>query len=216
MAGYGSYSSALQDLSGQLATAEGRFGSNTWLAGSEGAGLAMQRGSLEQQRQVDPWGFYRGSAADELAQYASPSRDPSNIYRSRLQQMMMGEFSSDDPSYQWRFDQGQQAVERSLAAQGLLNSGNAAIELQQYGQGAASTEYQAQFNRLLQGLAGVEDQYGSQMSRLMELAGVGNVGAYLQKQQQDQVAADNANYQMGLARSMQPQGRNQSFGMGAL
>jgi hypothetical protein len=217
MAGYGSYSSALQDLSGQLATADGVLGKNSALAGSEAANIMGERGALVQQRQVDPWGFYRGAAADELAKYASPSRDPSNIYRSRLQQMMMGEFSSDDPSYQWRFDQGQQAVERSLAAQGLLNSGNAAIELQQYGQGAASTEYQAQFNRLLQGLAGVEDQYGSQMNRLMELAGVGNVGEYLQKQKQDQDAADNANYQMGLAKATNKQeSRNAAFGAGAI
>jgi uncharacterized protein YukE len=216
MAGYESYSSALQDLDEQLATAEGRYG-NAWLVGSEGASLSMQKGALEQQRQVDPWGFYRGSAADELAKYASPSRDPSNIYRSRLRQMMLGEFSPSDPSYQWRFDQGQQAVERSLAARGLLNSGNAAIELQQYGQGAASQEYQAQFYRILQAMTGVENQYDSQMNRLMELAGIDNVGAYLQKQKQDQEAADNANYQMGLARAMNKQeSRNQPFGAGAL
>jgi hypothetical protein len=97
---------------------------------------------------------------------------PSDFYQQKLQAMSSGQFSPDDPSYQFRFDQGQKAAERSLAARGLLNSGNAALELQQYGQGAASQEYGAQFNRMLQGLGGVEDAYDSQMGRLMKMAGV--------------------------------------------
>lgn len=216
MAGYGSYTSALQKIESQRPLAQGYMGPGLSLAGSEAGNLAQQSGALQQQRSVDPWGFYRGAAADELSKYASPSTDPSNIYRSRLQQMISGQFGSDDPSYQWRFEQGQQATERSLAARGLLNSGNAAIELQQYGQGAASQEYQAQFSRLLQGMAGVSDQYDTQQRRLMELAGIGNTGLYLQKQQQDQAAADNANYQMGLASAMNKQKpRNAAFGAGA-
>jgi hypothetical protein len=55
--------------------------------------------------------------------------DPTKSYQDQLQQMTMGQFSPSDPSYQWRFDQGQLAAERSLASKGLLNSGNAAIEL---------------------------------------------------------------------------------------
>lgn len=120
---------------------------------------------------LDPWGFYREMAGDRLSQFMG-QQDPSNVYRSKLQQMTMGKFSPDDPSYKWRFDQGQQAVERSLAAKGLLNSGNAAIELQQYGQGAASQEYAAQFDRLLRGLAGVDAQYNNQFSRLAQMAGI--------------------------------------------
>jgi hypothetical protein len=120
---------------------------------------------------LDPWGFYRETAGDRLFQFIG-QQDPSNVYLSKLQQMTMGEFSPDDPSYKWRFEQGQQAVERSLAARGLLNSGNAAIELQQYGQGAASQEYAAQFDRLLRALAGVDAQYNNQFSRLAQMAGI--------------------------------------------
>ena len=126
----------------------------------------------EGQLRLDPWGYYRAGAADNLAQFAG-REDPSNIFRDRLTQMSTGSFSPDDPSYKWRLDQGQQAVERSLGARGLLNSGNAAIELQQYGQGAASQEYAAQFGRLLQGMQGVESQYNSQFSRLAQMAGIG-------------------------------------------
>lgn len=124
------------------------------------------------QQAYDPWSKYRASAGDKLAQTGMSTNDPSNFYRDKLQAMSSGEFNPNDPSYQWRFDQGQQAAERSLAARGLLNSGNAAIELQAYGQGAASQEYGAQFTRMLQGLAGVSAQYDQQQQRLMAMAGI--------------------------------------------
>ena len=52
-----------------------------------------------------------------------------------------------DPSVGFRYQQGLDAVERGAAATGMLGSGNMATELEQYGQGFASTEYQNQFNR---------------------------------------------------------------------
>jgi len=180
----------------------GYMGDGNSLAGSQAANFANQRGAMEQQRSIDPWGYYRGGAADKLANMAG--NDPSDIYRDRLQQMTMGEFSPDDPSYQWRFDEGQRMLERSLGARGLLNSGNAAVELQERGQNMASTEYGAQFDRLLKAMGGVEDQYNSSMGRLMELAGVGNAGVGLAKSKADQEVADNSNYQAGIARSMNP------------
>jgi len=85
---------------------------------------------------------------------AKMQQDPSNGYADQLKTLMNGQFSTSDPSYQWRLDQGQKAVERSAAARGLLQSGNAAIELQQYGQGMASQEYGAQFNRTLSAMGG--------------------------------------------------------------
>ena len=140
------------------------------------AGQQSQRDNLanakfQQQAQLDPWSYYRAGSADKLSQFAG-GEDPSNIFRDKLTQMSTGQFSPDDPSYKWRLDQGQQTVERSLGARGLLNSGNAAIELQQYGQGAASQEYGAQFGRMLQGLSGVESQYNTQFSRLASMAGI--------------------------------------------
>lgn len=127
--------------------------------------------SLSEQQRYDPWSEHRGTAADTLGGTIGQA-SPSDIYQQKLAQMASGQFTPDDPSYQWRYNQGQQALERSLAAKGLLNSGNAAIELQQYGQGAASQEYGAQFNRMLQGLSGVESAYDAQMGRLMQMAGV--------------------------------------------
>jgi hypothetical protein len=58
------------------------------------------------------------------------------------------------PGYQFNFDQGQQAVQRNLAAKGLLNSGAAGKALTQYGQGYADN-YQQQYVSGLQSLAGL-------------------------------------------------------------
>lgn len=213
---YSSYGSAVGGLREAQRNAPGYMGDNLSMAGSEAAGYAGQAGALEQQRPVDPWSFYRGGAADTLSRYADPNADPSNVYRSRLKEMLLGKFDSSDPSYQFRFNEGQRMSERSLAAKGLLGSGNVLTELQARGQDLASTEYDAQFKRLLGGLAGVEDQYNTQQQRLMKLAGIDNVGYGIQQKQLDSGLAENANYQMGLAASMQPQGNNAGFGMGAI
>lgn len=51
-------------------------------------------------------------------------------------------------AYKFRLGQGQQALERSMGAKGLLGSGNRLTELTKYGQDMASQEYGAQFSRL--------------------------------------------------------------------
>lgn len=137
-------------------------------APSVGGGANPQ--SYAEQLRYDPWALHRGDAGTALAGQMTGS--PSDVYANKLANMVNGEFTPDDPSYQFRYQQGQQAAERSLASRGLLNSGNAAIELQQYGQGAASQEYQAQFSRMVQGLTASESVYDTQMQRLMKMAGV--------------------------------------------
>lgn len=160
----------LKTSSSSSSSSSGGSGGTGTVAGGGGAAMGSVNTS---QATYDPWSKYRGQAGDQLAANGfGMTNDPSNFYRDKLQAMSTGEFNSSDPSYQWRFQQGQQATERSLAAKGLLNSGNAAIELQNYGQGAASQEYGAQFDRMLKGLAGVSSQYDTQQQRLMEMAGV--------------------------------------------
>jgi len=67
----------------------------------------------------------------------------------RLRQLL------DDPesikqtgSYRFRVGQGQEALQRSMGAKGLLNSGNRLTELTKYGQDMGSQEYENQFGRL--------------------------------------------------------------------
>jgi hypothetical protein len=89
-----------------------------------------------------------GSAISSAISAADPFASQRAQYQAPLKEMMTGKFSSTDPSYAWRFGQGEQALERSIGAKGMLGSGNRLTALTDYGQGAASTEYQAQFNRL--------------------------------------------------------------------
>lgn len=83
------------------------------------------------------------------AAMADPFASQRPQYQNALANLMAGDFSINDPSYKFRFDQGQQALERSAAAKGFLGSGNVLQELQKYGQDMASQEYQNQYNRLL-------------------------------------------------------------------
>jgi hypothetical protein len=59
------------------------------------------------------------------------------------------------PGYQFMFDQGQQAVQRSSAAGGFLNSGNEGAALVQYGQGFATNALNQQ-EQLLASLSGLQ------------------------------------------------------------
>lgn len=51
-------------------------------------------------------------------------------------------------AYKFRVGQGQEALQRSLGAKGMLNSGNRLMELTKYGQDMGSQEYDAQYGRL--------------------------------------------------------------------
>lgn len=53
----------------------------------------------------------------------------------------------NDPGYQFRFNQGRDALERSAAARGTLNTGGTLKDILGYGQDLASTEYGNLFNR---------------------------------------------------------------------
>lgn len=70
-------------------------------------------------------------------------------YGIRSAQQMMeqpGSFTGS-AGYQFRLGEGQRAVERSAAGRGKMFSGQLLKELTTYGQGMASQEYQAEFQR---------------------------------------------------------------------
>jgi hypothetical protein len=73
---------------------------------------------------------------------------------------------AQDPSYQFRLDQGTKALERSAAARGGLISGNTGGALQNYGQGLASQEYSNAFNRY-------QTERNATLEPYMTLAGFG-------------------------------------------
>lgn len=71
-----------------------------------------------------------------------------------------------DPSYQWRLDQGQKAIERSAAARGGVLSGAAVKAASDYNQGAASQEYAAAYDRF-------NNDQTTTYNRLAGIAGTG-------------------------------------------
>lgn len=93
-----------------------------------------------------------------VSQYINPSNQP-NEYESQLKSLMANPDSiKDTGAYKFAFDQGQQAVERSAAAKGMLGSGNVLAELAQFGQGIASQQYNNEANRLMN-MAGTQKNY---------------------------------------------------------
>lgn len=77
------------------------------------------------------------------------------------------------PGYQFRFDEGLRALDRSAAAKGRLLGGGYGRELMRYGQGIASSEFGNYANRLAQ-LAG----FGSGGQSSQDLTQPGGAGAY--------------------------------------
>lgn len=126
----------------------------------------------------EPSGGSASAAADPFA-----AQRPQ--YQTQLNQLMTGSYTPTDPSYQWRYDQGLEAVNRTKASQGLLNSGNQLAALTEYGQGMASTEYGNEYQRLAQ-LSGAnigspatagQIQYGQdQSNQAATTAALGTVG----------------------------------------
>jgi len=147
--------------------------------------INQQQGLLNDNRQQQALALgQRNAAVNDSLNNAQRTTGPGqSVYDQRLQQMMNGSFAPDDPSYQWRVQQGMTNLGRSQAAKGMLGSGNMAAELLAYGQGMASQEYGAQFNRLLSASQNATAQYTNAYGVLNQML----------QQQQGQQQQGNAN-----------------------
>lgn len=135
-----------------------------------GAGDRVRATADRASALLDPYGAAGGTSTQSLLDLASGLNAPQEKFQ----------FSEDDPSYQWRLQQGQQALERSAAGRGGLQSGATLKALTNYSQGAASQEYQAAFNRFMEG-----QKHGLERSRLAgdTLSGLANRGLLANTQQ---------------------------------
>jgi len=84
------------------------------------------------------WEPWQESGKNWLNEYNTWRQDPNAV--------------TSDPSYQWRLNQGVNALENSAAARGGLLSGNTARGITDYAQNAASQEYGNQFARWMANL----------------------------------------------------------------
>jgi len=128
--------------------------------------LDFQKEVYEQQREdIQPWREAGESALTELNDMIRFNDiDPGEF---------KFEFNQDDPSYQFRFNEGLKAIENRASARGNAMSGAQMKGLQRYGQGMASQEYQNEFARDL-------TEYNTQGNRIRDiynrLAGVAGTG----------------------------------------
>lgn len=83
-----------------------------------------------------------GAAQAQLQPYSQAGQQALSNLQAPSQEAL-----ENDPGYQFRLQQGQQALERSLAARGLGQSGAALKAAQEYGQGLADQTYNDFFNR---------------------------------------------------------------------
>lgn len=180
-------------------------------------------------RGIDALNQNYSQAIQGVKDIAEPFRESSLMAQTEYRNMLgLGDKTAEQiqadlestPGYQFRLQQGQQALERSQAAQGYTASGRAMQELTQYGQGMAQGAFQDRMNNILglmnatspilaqltgqqaqlqagqgQALLGAESQRGLAlgdvaMQRGSQLAGLQTQQAGLQSQQ--------AQFQAGL------------------
>lgn len=135
---------------------------NTQAAAADKASQ-IQKDMFEQVRgDLNP---YRTAGSDALAQLMGKMQ-PNGFFNQTYQ----GQDIYDDPSYQFRVNQGNNAIQGGAAAQGGLLSGATLKALQGYGQDMASQEYQNAYNRF-------NADQTNQYNRLSNLVGIGQNAA---------------------------------------
>lgn len=131
-------------IGGGLSLLGGIFGGKGAKKAAKAQVAAADKGIAEQQRQYDqtradfaPWREAGGQAIGSLSAMLQPGYD-----------------HTTSPGYQFRFGEGQRAVESSGASKGMLMSGGTLKDLTRFGQGIAADDFNDQFNRTASVAAG--------------------------------------------------------------
>ncbi|WP_372409266.1 DNA transfer protein p32 [Acinetobacter radioresistens] len=118
----------------------------------------IQKDMYDQTRKdLSPYAQAGGTALSQLMGGMGPN--------GQFMQEYSGQDIYDDPSYQFRLQQGQDSIQSGAAAQGGLLSGATQKALLNYGQDAASQEYGNAYNRFN---ADQTNQY-NRLSNLVDL-----------------------------------------------
>lgn len=139
---------------GSLISALAGGGSGGGASGSGGSSLLQTLMSLGS----GIYGMTQSNALENMAKAAIGQSDPFGSQRPQYQQQLAALMQNpnaifSDPGFKATLDQGSTAVARQMAAGGYNGSGNEAVALQQFGQGAAQN-YLAQQEQILGGFAG--------------------------------------------------------------
>jgi hypothetical protein len=138
------------------------------ISSSKAAGAqkdAAAAANSEQEREFDiNQGYlkpYRDAGLSVLPELTSGLKPGGEFNRN----FTIADFNAD-PGYQFRMDQGSQALQRSAAARGGLLNGGTLRALDRYGQDYASNEYGNAYNRF-------NNDQTTRFNRLSALAGTG-------------------------------------------
>lgn len=116
----------------------------------------------------------QNQAKDALAPYLSGGTSGINALRAGFDPSQI----TSDPGYQFRLQQGQNALEKSLAARGLGQSGAALKAAQEYGQGTAAQAYNDAFSQWLAKNSGLANYGQNATGTLTNIYGdIGDIGA---------------------------------------
>ena len=157
-------SGAASDAAGAQADAANNASANSLVASRESN--ALQKEMFDKQIELNaPFRNAGLTGQNRLMEMLGLGGDKNaQGYGSASKNFSMSDFQ-EDPGYQFRMQQGQQALERSAAARGGLLSGRAGKDMTSYAQGTASQEYGNAFNRF-------QTNRSSQLNPLQSLAGM--------------------------------------------
>ncbi len=145
------------------------------------ASLAFQKQQWEQQQANEaPWLKAGGAAETQLSDLMGPGGELAQPWGETFQAPTAAT-EQNDPGYQFRLDQGMQALQNSAAARGGLLSGGTAKDIAKYSQDYASNEYGNVYGRAFNEYSTRYNQFqqaqANKFNRLSSLAGSGQVAA---------------------------------------
>lgn len=147
---------------GAMASSASKKAAKTQAASADRAS-AIQQANFEQTRKdLMPYKQAGDTSLNQLMGQMTPD--------GYFNQTYTGQDIYSDPSYQFRLQQGQDAIQSSAAAQGGLLTGATLKALQNYGQESASQEYSNAYNRF-------NADQTNRYNRLSNLVGIGQNAA---------------------------------------
>lgn len=178
-------------------------------AGSQAIGTLGQRlqsGAFDPTMQAGGGMQY----TQNLPQYQSFGISPMQQYQTASQPLNVD--VTQDPGYQFRLNQGVDAIEGSAAARGGLFSGATGKSINDYAQNLASQEYQNAYNRAAGERQNQQQAYGSAYGQHL----VGQQQGFGQALQAGQL--QNQAYNQGVQNELAQQGQqyNQLYGVAGL
>lgn len=172
--------SALAGLAGAAISSGAASDAADKQAAAADRATALQERMYNQTRaDQEPW---RQAGTQALSGLADPS----------FQKDFTSADFQKDPGYDFRMQQGQQALERSAAARGGLMGGGFAKGLARYGQDYASNEYNNAYNRF-------NNDRTNRFNRLSSIAGLGQTANGLNAQAGQNYANNAGSNMMGAA-----------------